>query len=411
LPGDARAGDTLTVTDGVTVNTIVLTAAQISAGTLATSFARPAEGGTINVSARITDTAGNSGASSAPDTAVIDSSLTTAGPDAFVAPLQSPLVIAAATLLMNDRGALGNPLSITSVQGAVNGTVALINGQVVFTPTPGFTGAASFTYTVTDSLGGSATALVSVTVPADDTPLASDNRLIGTPPVTITEPLVVTDPALHVLYSVNDVRVDTGLRGNLGIFQTDAATLGELTSEQALALDTLTAPRGFDGLVDSHLRGNGIGMQNSLFVQHAVRHEALVSEAGIFVQNSVRASQLESLARNIRVSSFNAAVPAVASLLDSFSGTATFATGTNVQDQSEQQPPTPEKPAATEPAKDSPASDSNRPLKNSADTSNRLTGRRAADGFAMQLRRNANTFRTSATRPETPVLQSAPPAL
>ncbi len=58
------------------------------------------------------------------------------------------LTIAPLTLLGNDTDPDGNPLTITSVQGAVNGTVALVGGNVVFTPTAGYNGPASFTYTI-----------------------------------------------------------------------------------------------------------------------------------------------------------------------------------------------------------------------------------------------------------------------
>ena len=61
LPAGAVAGDTLTITDGTTTTTVVLSAAQISAGTLATSFASPGNGNTLTVSAQLSDTAGNVG--------------------------------------------------------------------------------------------------------------------------------------------------------------------------------------------------------------------------------------------------------------------------------------------------------------------------------------------------------------
>ncbi len=59
LPSGAVAGDTLTVTDGTTTNTFVLTAAQIGAGFVDTAFAPPADGTTLVVSATVTDQAGN----------------------------------------------------------------------------------------------------------------------------------------------------------------------------------------------------------------------------------------------------------------------------------------------------------------------------------------------------------------
>ena len=76
------------------------------------------------------------------------------------------LTIASASLLANDTDVdTGALLSISSVQGAVGGTVALNgSGNVVFTPTANFSGNASFTYTVVDGNGGSSTATVNVAV-------------------------------------------------------------------------------------------------------------------------------------------------------------------------------------------------------------------------------------------------------
>ncbi|MFQ6540380.1 hypothetical protein, partial [Aphanothece stagnina] len=60
-----------TITDGTTPQTIVLTAAQISAGVVTTQVAVPAEGATLTVSAFVTDIAGNQGANGS-DSAVLD---------------------------------------------------------------------------------------------------------------------------------------------------------------------------------------------------------------------------------------------------------------------------------------------------------------------------------------------------
>jgi hypothetical protein len=59
LPATAVAGDTITVTDGTTSTPIVLTAGDITAGSVTTSFTAPADGSTLNVSATLTDGAGN----------------------------------------------------------------------------------------------------------------------------------------------------------------------------------------------------------------------------------------------------------------------------------------------------------------------------------------------------------------
>ncbi len=64
----------------------------------------------------------------------------------------SSVTLSAASLLANDTDVDGDPLSIVSVaMGATpHGTVQLINGSVVYTPTAGYSGADSFTYFVTD---------------------------------------------------------------------------------------------------------------------------------------------------------------------------------------------------------------------------------------------------------------------
>lgn len=67
---------------------------------------------------------------------------------------------------LNDTDPDGDPLRITAVSNAVNGTVALdtFSGIVTFTPNAGYTGPASFQYTVADGKGGSDTGLVNISV-------------------------------------------------------------------------------------------------------------------------------------------------------------------------------------------------------------------------------------------------------
>ena len=59
LPVDALAGDTLTINDGDTIQNIVLTNEQISTGFIDITVDRPADGGSVNVVATVTDAAGN----------------------------------------------------------------------------------------------------------------------------------------------------------------------------------------------------------------------------------------------------------------------------------------------------------------------------------------------------------------
>jgi hypothetical protein len=89
------------------------------------------------------------------------------------------LNIPASTLLANDSDPSGLAFSITSVSGAVNGTVSY-NSQTqttTFTPVAGYAGAASFNYTITDTSGATATGQVSlnVTYPLNDQSLFGTN--------------------------------------------------------------------------------------------------------------------------------------------------------------------------------------------------------------------------------------------
>ena len=78
--------------------------------------------------------------------------------------------ITAASLTANDSDPDGDALSVTAVSAPTNGTVVLNtqpnpqNNTITFTPNAGYTGPASFSYTISDGRGGTATANVSLTV-------------------------------------------------------------------------------------------------------------------------------------------------------------------------------------------------------------------------------------------------------
>ncbi|MEL7070430.1 MAG: Ig-like domain-containing protein [Cyanobacteria bacterium J06581_3] len=78
-------------------------------------------------------------------------------------------------VLANDTDADGDSLSLTAVSSAQNGTAAIVNNQVVYTPAIDFVGNAQFTYSVSDGNGGtdSATVSVSVTAAANIAPVAN----------------------------------------------------------------------------------------------------------------------------------------------------------------------------------------------------------------------------------------------
>lgn len=84
-------------------------------------------------------------------------------------------------LLLNDKDADGNTLSVTAVTTPAHGTLTLISGNSYrYTPTAGYKGRDSFTYTVSDGTGGTDTAVVNLSVNAAfDAMVARDTILAG----------------------------------------------------------------------------------------------------------------------------------------------------------------------------------------------------------------------------------------
>lgn len=74
-------------------------------------------------------------------------------------------------LVANDTDADGDPLNITVSPASANGgTITVSSGWAFYTPAAGFTNADSFTYTITDGHGGSATGTVTVALKVDNAP-------------------------------------------------------------------------------------------------------------------------------------------------------------------------------------------------------------------------------------------------
>ena len=80
-----------------------------------------------------------------------------------------PIII---SVLGNDSDPNGDPLTVSAVTQPANGTAAITGGgqNVTYTPPTGFTGTATFSYTVSDGHGGSATATVTVSVTSNPNP-------------------------------------------------------------------------------------------------------------------------------------------------------------------------------------------------------------------------------------------------
>ncbi|MEO0934110.1 MAG: Ig-like domain-containing protein, partial [Cyanobacteria bacterium J06641_2] len=84
-------------------------------------------------------------------------------------------------VLANDSDGDGDDLTISSVGSGSNGTTAIINNQIVYTPNSNFNGVDSFSYEINDGNGGSDTATVTVNVaPVNDIPVAQNDSATTT---------------------------------------------------------------------------------------------------------------------------------------------------------------------------------------------------------------------------------------
>jgi VCBS repeat-containing protein len=128
--------------------------------------------------------------------------------DSFTTNEDTPV---ATTVLANDSDVDGNPLTVTQVNGSAivaggaavavtNGTVSLnaAGTQLTFTPAANYNGAASYTYTISDGQGGTATATVSGTVNA-----------VNDPPVAVNDSFTTNeDTSVGITVKSNDSDID-----------------------------------------------------------------------------------------------------------------------------------------------------------------------------------------------------------
>ncbi|MFN7309544.1 MAG: Ig-like domain-containing protein, partial [bacterium] len=137
------------------------------------------------------------------------------------------VVVARSTLLANDSDPDGDALSITGIGNFVNGTAVLgSDGSVTFTPTTGFTGNASFAYSIADGRGGTDPATVNVVVAAPPPP-------VNTPPDAVIDIAAVHEEA-PLLAAGNVLANDSDPDG-------DAVTLSGATYKgSAIALGAST---------------------------------------------------------------------------------------------------------------------------------------------------------------------------
>ena len=101
--------------------------------------------------------------------------------DGAATAVDQSIAFTAAQLLANDSDPDGDSLSLVSVTspGVGGASVSLVGGVVTYSPAAGFHGSDSFSYTISDGQGKTATGLVTILV--TDGPLPPPNSLILTP--------------------------------------------------------------------------------------------------------------------------------------------------------------------------------------------------------------------------------------
>jgi Big-like domain-containing protein len=171
-----------------------------------------------------------------------------AGPVAPPTPNQAPIAgddsgtsllgaDARISVLDNDIDPDGDPLQISAIGTPAHGSASLNNNAVIitYTPEPGFAGLDSFTYTIDDFRGGSATATVTVTVTAGT---------VNLPPVAVAD-VATTSTNTPVIIGVllNDTDPE---RDILSILSATAGLHGTTTVNSGLTI-TYTPATGFTG--------------------------------------------------------------------------------------------------------------------------------------------------------------------
>ncbi|MBP0483051.1 Ig-like domain-containing protein [Sagittula salina] len=155
--------------------------------------------------------------------------------DAFSTALDTPIVVEPLT---NDTDPDGDPLTITGIGAATNGTATFdaATGEVTYTPNTGFTGTDTVTYTISDGNGGTDTATMTFTITDPGG---------NTPPVAVDDTTSTgVDTPVTILPAGNDTDADGDTLTVTGI---GTATNGTATLDTTTGEVTYTPNTGFEG--------------------------------------------------------------------------------------------------------------------------------------------------------------------
>ncbi|GAA0394894.1 hypothetical protein GCM10009133_00070 [Cocleimonas flava] len=152
--------------------------------------------------------------------------------DSASAPYNTQIAV---NVLENDSDADGDTLSISSVGEAGNGQAVSSGGNIIYTPNTSFTGTDSVSYEISDGNGGTASAVLTITVQSipNQDPEAKDDS------VTTVE---TNEASISVLRNDFDPDGD-----NLAIIQISQGSNGTVTHNSNSAFIRYTANTGFLG--------------------------------------------------------------------------------------------------------------------------------------------------------------------
>ncbi|WP_299078053.1 BapA/Bap/LapF family large adhesin [uncultured Paraglaciecola sp.] len=241
LPGDAKAGDTVKITDGPNSTEIVLTAAHITAGEVTGLVSAPLDGEGLTVSAIITDAAGNESApvstTASRDTSVPssdDNSIEFVDGDGFVNKTEAGADVDLTVEVEDD--ATIESIVITDENGN-SATIATPSGNT-----------ATITSGALDGLtDGKLTVTMTVKDAAGNTGTVTDATILDTTaPIVLLNPLATSDTTPELSGTVNDPGAVVKVK--IGENTYDAVNNGNGT--WTLADDAIEEPGLAEGAVD-----------------------------------------------------------------------------------------------------------------------------------------------------------------
>ncbi|WP_316354888.1 beta strand repeat-containing protein [Devosia sp.] len=148
-------------------------------------------------------------------------------------------------VLSNDTDAEANPLAVTGVGSAAHGTVVLNqDGTVTYTAATGYAGPDSFTYSINDGQGGTATSTVGITVTAPPGAWVEKQAVFkqGTAGYTGTIDTQLVQSAANTSYGdATTIGVDRGTNANVQVLLQFNDIFGDLASQVPAGAEILSA--------------------------------------------------------------------------------------------------------------------------------------------------------------------------